>query len=72
MIVTNEYVFINPSIGEISEIVEKNRREQCEKKNEYNDRYKVSVTCHFDCFDNLKNKRKKLRLQIIMSTVVLR
>ena len=59
MIVTSEYIFLNPKLNEIKDIINNTRLEHDQK---YGDNYcrKIEVGCNFKLFNKIKNKTKKI------------
>ena len=62
MIVTSEYIFLNPELNEMSDIIANTRREYDRKYGDYYCR-KIEVRCNLKCFDKIKYKTKNITIQ---------
>ena len=61
MIVASKNVFINQSLHEVRSTIKNIQREHNDKYG-FNDRFNVSVICHIEFTDKLKNKTKKVTI----------
>ena len=61
MIVTSEYIFINPKLNEINDIIKNTQREHKQKYGDILCR-KIEVKCNVKLLDETKNKTKKIMI----------
>ena len=63
IIVYSEYIFINPKLNEIKDIIT-NTRLKYDRKNEDNCCDKIEIKCNIKFFDKFKNKTKIVTIKI--------
>ena len=62
IIVTSGYIFINPKLNKIKDIIA-NTRQECDRKYGGNYFDKIEVRCNIKFFDKIKNKTKNITIK---------